>query len=63
MVEDEQSSGADVLQQLKAVQRALDKINALVLQSNLRSCVTTAALIGDVAHTADELIEALTYRS
>jgi DNA-binding FrmR family transcriptional regulator len=32
----------DVIKQMIAVQRALDKVNALILQNHLQTCVTTA---------------------
>ena len=32
----------DVIKQTIAVQRALDKVNALILQNHLQTCVTTA---------------------
>jgi DNA-binding FrmR family transcriptional regulator len=32
----------DVIKQIIAVQRALDKVNALILQNHLQTCVTTA---------------------
>ncbi|MCS7234789.1 MAG: metal-sensitive transcriptional regulator, partial [Armatimonadota bacterium] len=41
MVEDD-AYCVDVLQQTKAVQRALDRVNALLLERHLNHCVTTA---------------------
>jgi len=32
----------DVIKQTMAVQRALDKVNGLILQNHLQTCVTTA---------------------
>lgn len=32
----------DILKQTLAVQRALDKVNALILENHLETCVTTA---------------------
>ena len=63
MVENEHTYCTDVLQQLRAVQGALGKINTMVLRSHVKDYVSTAVLRGDVAHTVDELIEALKYRS
>ena len=63
VAKNEHSYGADVLQQLSAVQGALSKISAMVLRSHAKDGVTTAVLRGDAAHTGDELIGALTYRS
>lgn len=41
MVEDDQYC-VDVIRQAKAVQRAIDKITALVLERHLNRCVTAA---------------------
>ncbi len=41
MVEEDQYC-IDVIQQAQAIQRALDKFNALVLENHLNTCVTTA---------------------
>jgi len=41
MVEEEQYC-IDVIKQTIAVQRALDKVNALILDNHLKTCVTTA---------------------
>jgi DNA-binding FrmR family transcriptional regulator len=41
MVENDQYC-IDIIQQTQAVQRALDKFNALVLENHLNTCVTTA---------------------
>ncbi len=41
MVEDEQYC-VDIVHQVLAVQRALDKVNALILENHLATCVTTA---------------------
>ncbi|NOZ71444.1 MAG: metal-sensitive transcriptional regulator [Chloroflexi bacterium] len=32
----------DIMKQIKAVQKALDRINALILENHLETCVTTA---------------------
>jgi len=32
----------DVMKQIKAVQKALDRVNALVMENHLETCVTTA---------------------
>ncbi len=39
---DEGAYCIDVLKQTIAVQRALDKVNGLILQNHLQTCVTTA---------------------
>ncbi|MFQ5856716.1 MAG: metal-sensitive transcriptional regulator [Anaerolineae bacterium] len=41
MVEEDQYC-IDIIQQAQAVQRALDKFNALILENHLNTCVTTA---------------------
>lgn len=41
MIENDQYC-IDIIQQVQAVQRALDKFNALVLENHLNTCVTTA---------------------
>jgi CsoR family transcriptional regulator, copper-sensing transcriptional repressor len=37
----------DVVRQTLAVQRALDKVNALIMQNHLQECVTTAIQSAD----------------
>jgi DNA-binding FrmR family transcriptional regulator len=39
---DEDAYCIDVIKQTIAVQRALDKVNGLILQNHLQTCVTTA---------------------
>ena len=51
-----------MLQQLRAVQGALSKVNTVILRSHVKDYVTTTVLKGDIAHTVDELIDALNYR-
>jgi DNA-binding FrmR family transcriptional regulator len=41
MVEDEEYC-MDIMHQIEAVQKALDKINSLILEHHLKTCVTTA---------------------
>lgn len=41
MVEEDQYC-IDIIRQTQAVQRALDKFNALILENHLNTCVTTA---------------------
>lgn len=45
----------DVLQQTNAIQRALDKLNALILADHLATCVTTA-IRGDDADDRERVI-------
>lgn len=46
MVEEDQYC-IDVIRQSQAVQRALDKFNALILENHLNTCVTTAIRSAD----------------
>ena len=39
---DEDAYCVDVIKQTQAIQKALDKLNALILERHLGSCVTTA---------------------
>jgi DNA-binding FrmR family transcriptional regulator len=39
---DEDAYCIDILKQTKAIQRALDKFNAIILERHLAGCVTTA---------------------
>lgn len=39
---DEDAYCVDIIKQILAVQRALDRVSALVLDGHLRTCVTTA---------------------
>lgn len=48
MVEEDQYC-IDIIQQAQAVQRALDKFNALILENHLNTCVTTAIRSEDAA--------------
>ena len=54
MVEEDQYC-IDVIQQTQAVQRALDKFNALILESHLNTCVTTA-IRGDDADERERIV-------
>ena len=62
MLEDESIYCVDALKQIKAVNGALDKVGALVLQSHLKDHVVTAAERGDVDEIVTELMEVLKYR-
>lgn len=39
---DEDQYCIDIIRQVQAIQRALDKFNAIVLENHLNTCVTTA---------------------
>ncbi len=57
MVEEDQYC-IDILKQTKAVQRALDKVNAMILDNHLHSCVTRA-IQGDDAQDRERVIDEL----
>ena len=57
MVE-EDSYCVDILKQTKAIQRALDKFNSIVLERHLAECVTTA-IRGDDAGERERVINEL----
>jgi CsoR family transcriptional regulator, copper-sensing transcriptional repressor len=57
MVEDD-GYCVDILKQTKAIQRALDKFNSLVLERHLDSCVTTA-IRGDDTSERERVIHEL----
>ena len=47
MVEDE-AYCIDIIHQVRAVQKALDKINSLILERQMQTCVTTAIQGDDI---------------
>lgn len=49
----------DVIRQIQAVQAALSKVSALILDSHLRSCVTTA-IRGDNPDDRERVLEEVT---
>lgn len=49
----------DVIQQIQAVQGALNKVSALILDRHLRSCVTTA-IRGDDPTERERVLEEVT---
>jgi len=49
----------DVIQQIQAVQAALNKVSALILDSHLHSCVTTA-IQGDDPAERERVLEEVT---
>ena len=62
MLEDDQVYCVDVLKQVKAVDGALAKVGALILQSHLKHHVVTAHERGDEDRIVEELMEILKYR-
>ena len=49
----------DVIKQLQAVQAALNKVNTLILDNHLRTCVTTA-IQGDEPAERERVLEEIT---
>lgn len=49
----------DVIQQIQAVQAALNKINSLILDNHLRTCVTTA-IQGDDPAERERMLQEIT---
>lgn len=60
MVEDDRYC-PEIMKQLSALQASLEKVNRLVFQSHLETCVTEAVAAGQSAQVVDELMEALKY--
>lgn len=58
MVEDD-TYCIDVIQQVQAVQAALNKVSAIILDNHLRSCVTTA-IQGDDPGERERVLEEVT---
>ena len=56
---DEDAYCIDVIQQIQAVQAALNKVSAIILDSHLRSCVTTA-IQGDDPGERERVLEEVT---
>ncbi len=49
----------DIIKQIQAVQAALNKVNTLILDNHLRTCVTPAFL-GDDAEEREAVLEEIT---
>jgi DNA-binding FrmR family transcriptional regulator len=49
----------DVIKQIQAVQAALNKVNTIILDNHLRTCVTTA-IQGDDAGEREAVLEEIT---
>lgn len=62
MLEDPGVYCVDVLNQVKAVQGALARVNEAVLRSHIRDHVITASQRGDADQIVEELMTALKYR-
>ena len=60
MVEDERYC-PDVMKQVSALQASLEKVNRVLLQNHLETCVTHAMSEGRTAEIVDELLETMRY--
>lgn len=60
MVEDDRYC-PEIMKQVSALQASLEKVNRLVFQSHLETCVLEAAEEGRSGQIVDELMEALKY--
>ena len=62
MVEEERYC-PDVMKQVSALQASLEKVNRVLLQNHLETCVAEAVAEGRTPQIVDELIETLKYSS
>ena len=60
MVEDDRYC-PEVMKQVSALQSSLERVNRVVLQNHLETCVITAVKEGRSAEIVDELMETLKY--
>jgi DNA-binding FrmR family transcriptional regulator len=60
MVEEERYC-PDVMKQVSAVQGSLEKVNRVLLQNHVETCVTHAVAEGRSEQIVDELLESLRY--
>ena len=60
MVEDEKYC-PDIMKQVSALQSSLEKVNRVLLQNHLETCVTHAVSEGRTAEIVDELLETMKY--
>lgn len=60
MVEDERYC-PDVMKQISALQASLEKVNRVLLQNHLETCVAHAVAEGRTAEIVDELLETMKY--
>jgi DNA-binding FrmR family transcriptional regulator len=56
---DEDAYCIDVIQQIQAVQAAINKVSTIILDSHLRSCVTTA-IQGDDPRERERVLQEVT---
>lgn len=60
MVEEERYC-ADTMKQVSALQGSLERVNRVLLQNHLETCVTHAITEGRTAEIVDELLETIRY--
>lgn len=60
MVEDDRYC-PDVMKQVSALQGSLEKVNRIILQNHIETCVLTAVEAGRTEQIVDELMESLRY--
>lgn len=60
MVDDEKYC-PDIMKQVSALQASLEKVNRVLLQNHLETCVTHAVAEGRTAEIVDELLETMKY--
>lgn len=60
MVDDERYC-PDIMKQVSALQASLEKVNRILLQNHLETCVQEAVAEGRSAQIVDELMETLRY--
>jgi len=53
----------DVMKQVSALQSSLEKVNRILLQNHIETCVPAAVAAGRSEEIVDELMEALRYTS
>lgn len=60
MVEEERYC-PDIMKQVSALQSSLERVNRILLQNHLETCVTEAVSEGRTAEIVDELMETMKY--
>lgn len=60
MVEDERYC-PDIMKQVSALQGSLERVNRILLQNHLETCVAHAVADGRTAEIVDELMETMRY--
>lgn len=58
---DEERYCPDIMKQVSALQGSLERVNRVLLQNHLETCVTHAIAEGRTAEIVDELMETMRY--